>query len=137
MTDSLGILSPSPPVIVDAMDDFLYNTCVRYFKSLSNFGYRNYGDVKKLLFLIFINELVNTTSLVIPEEDYDQIEKALYCVFGTSCLIPYPNYCSGFMNLHLGDIAELSARVAKTEDDIAELETQLDETNFVIEGDPL
>ena len=119
------------------MDDLLYNACKRYFDSLFHFGYRNYDDVKKLLFYIFIEELVNTTSIVISEDDYKAIEKALYCIYGTSCLIPYPNYCTNAMTAHLGDIAELSARVAKTEEDIAGLETQLDETNFVIEGDPL
>ena len=98
------------------MDDLLYESCLRYFTSLANYGFRSEKDVKKLLFYVYIQELVNTTSIVIPEEDYKHLENALYCMYGTTCLIPYPNYCERPMYAHLGDIAELSARVAKVED---------------------
>ena len=132
------------------MDDLLYNACVRYFTSLGNYGYRNEKEVKKLLFYVFIQELVNTTSIVISEEDYKDIENALYCMYGTTCLIPYPDYCNNPMYSHLGDIAELSVRVSKTEDELAILESQnldarlttvegkvqvLDDLDLVLEGD--
>ena len=117
------------------MDDLLYNACVRYFTSLSNYGYQNETEVKKLLFYVFIQELVNTTSIVISEKDYKDLENALYCIYGTSCLIPYPDYCSNPMYSHLGDIAELSARVSKTEDELAVLESQnLDSRLTTVEG---
>ena len=98
------------------MDDLLYNACIRYFTSLADYGYRNEEDVKKLLFYVYIQELVNTTSLAIPEADYKSLENALYCLYGTTCLIPYPDYCERPMYAHLGDIAELSARMAKVEE---------------------
>ena len=106
------------------MDDLLYDACVRYFTALSHFGYRSYKDVNKLLFYIFVDELVNNPSIVISEDDYKTIESALYCIYGTSCLIPYPNYCEKSMKLHLGDIAELSQRIAEAESAIEELQNQ-------------
>ena len=132
------------------MDNLLYNACVKYFTTLGNYGYKNYVEVKKLLFFIFIQELVNTTSIVISEEDYKYLERALYCIYGTTCLIPYPNYCNNFKHVHLGDIAELSARVSKTEEELATLENQnldgrlttveekvetLENLDVIIEGD--
>lgn len=98
------------------MDDLLYESCLRYFTSLANYGFKSEKDVKKLLFYVFIQELVNTTSIVISEEDYKHIENALYCMYGTTCLIPYPNYCERPMYAHLGDIAELSARMERAEE---------------------
>lgn len=111
---------PLNPVV--AMDDLLYNSCVRYFTSLSNYGFRNEEEVKKLLFYVFIQELVNTTSIEISEEDYKHLENALYCMYGTTCLIPYPDYCERPMYAHLGDIAELTARVFKVEAATKEIE---------------
>ena len=98
------------------MDELLYNACLRYFTSIANVGSRNDEDVKKLLFYVYIQELVNTTSIVISEEDYRHIEGALYSIYGTTCLIPYPNYCEESMFAHLGNTAELSARMAKVEE---------------------
>lgn len=98
------------------MDDLLYNSCLKYFTSLANFGFKSELDVKKLLFYVFTQELVSTTSIAIPEDDYKHLEGALYSMYGTTCLIPYPDYCERPMYAHLGDIAELSARMAKVED---------------------
>jgi len=108
------------------MDDLLYNSCLRYFTSLADFGFKNEMDVKKLLFYVYIQELVNTTSVVISKEDYKHIESALYNLYGTTCLIPYPDYCKDPMSAHLGDIAELSARVTKVEEANAQQDGRLD-----------
>ena len=134
------------------MDDVLYESCLRYFTSLSNYGYRNDEEVKKLLFYVFIQELVNTTSIVISEEDYKHLENALYCIYGTTCLIPYPKYCKNPMYLHLGDIAELSRRVDEVEQEVEEIKDAsspdsqlgilrrveaLENQDYILEGDPL
>lgn len=108
------------------MDDLLYNSCLRYFTSLANYGFKSDEDVKKLLFYVFIQELVNTTSIVISEEDYKCLENALYSLYGTTCLIPYPDYCERPMYAHLGDIAELSARMAKAEEINVQQNNRLD-----------
>ena len=107
------------------MDDLLYNSCLKYFTSLANFGFRNDEDVKKLLFYVFIQELVNTTSLSIPEADYKHLEGALYSMYGTTCLMPYPDYCTDNMTGHFGDVAELSARMAKLEESDATQDSRL------------
>ena len=127
---------PQIPVVV--MDDLLYNSCLRYFTSLTDYGYRNEEDVKKLLFYVFIQELVNTTSIVISEENYKHLENALYCLYGTTCLIPYPDYCERPMYAHLGDIAELSARLAKVEEVNADQYEKLNaiETTNVVKDEP-
>jgi len=118
------------------MDDALYEACLRYFTSLANFGYRSETDVKKLLFYVFIQELVNTTSIVIPKEDYKHLENALYSLYGTTCLMPYPDYCENPMTAHLGDIVELSYRVERLEEDVDNINNTMvvkPETNQTIE----
>jgi hypothetical protein len=77
------------------MDDLLYESCLRYFTSLANFGYKNDEDVKKLLFYVYIQELVNEPSLetCITDEDLRSMEQALSQLYGTTCLMPYPNHC--------------------------------------------
>lgn len=119
------------------MDNQLYESTLRYFTTLSNYGYKCTTDVKKLILFAFIQELVTTTSISINEEDYRHLERALYCLYGTSCLIPFPNYCenlrtrvveaatiepdsSTFLvpNGYLGDIAELASRMSTAEDAI-------------------
>jgi hypothetical protein len=60
---------------------------------------------------------------IITEDDYREIEKALYKIFGTSCLVPFPNYCNNTdMNkLHLGDISELAYRIDYNKQAIEEI----------------
>ena len=81
---------------------------------------------------------MNTTSIVISEENYKHLENALYCLYGTTCLIPYPDYCERPMYAHLGDIAELSARMAKVEEVNADQYEKLNaiETTNVVKDEP-
>ena len=107
------------------MDEILYNSLLKYFNTLSSVGYVSYKDVDKLLLLTIIQEFIyNDFRGFISEDDYREIEEFLYKIFGTSCLIPYPNYCNDYtMNkLHLGDISELSHRVSVNEDNIKEIQ---------------
>lgn len=107
------------------MDEVLYNSLLKYFDTLSSTGYVSYEDVDKLLLLVIIQEFVyNDFRGFITEDDYREIEKFLYKIFGTSCLVPYPNYCNDYtMNkLHLGDISELSHRVDVNESNIKEIQ---------------
>lgn len=66
----------------------------RYYNTLSNTGYKSYKEVNKLILLIFIEELLqdNILSLYISDKDYNIINSALSCLYGTSCLIPYPEF---------------------------------------------
>lgn len=85
------------------MDKVLYESLSRYFNILSKLGYMNYTDVNKLLILIFIYDLLESDcNSFITEDEYRVIDNALYCLYGSTCLIPYPEYiadtsisCSG------------------------------------------
>ena len=98
------------------MDEFIYNSLLHYFSALCKTGYYKQGDVNKLIVLIYLNTLLTEDFRgYVSEEDYATIEKALNCLYGTSCLIPYPEY-KKMGNLKLGDLTELAQRVKTLED---------------------
>lgn len=64
-----------------------------YFKTLSVLGYIKTSEVKKLLVFLFISELLDGKYKEnITEEDYKILIKCIYCIYGSSCLFPYPNH---------------------------------------------
>lgn len=85
------------------MDKVLNESLTRYFSILSKLGYMSYSNVDKLLVLIFIDDLLRSDcKSFITEDEYRVIDNALYCLYGSTCLIPYPEYivdtrisCSG------------------------------------------
>ena len=98
------------------MDNIIYNAIVKYYTALSKVGYYKYGDVFKLLVLCFIRDFVyHDYRGVLSRADYHIIERALNCLFGSSCLIPYPDYLK-MSKLHLGEMTELAQRVKTIED---------------------
>lgn len=93
------------------MEKILSETLQTYFKTLENFGYLNYKKVDKILTLIAIHEFTQYDFYgYLKQDDYHEINKLLYCLFGTECLIPYPNFCiNPDMNkLRLGSLSELA-----------------------------
>ena len=109
-------LESIPLILVGVMGEFVYNAISQYYTALEKLGYYRYGDVYSLLMLCFINDFVYSDYRgVLSKEDYRIIEKALSCLFGSSCLIPYPDYLK-MGKLHLGEITELSHRVQAIED---------------------
>lgn len=98
------------------MDEMIYNALSQYFAVLKKTGYYKYADVMKLLVLIFYNEFVFSDFRgKLSKADYQLIERALNCLYGTSCLIPYPDYLK-MGKLHLGEISEMAQRVKTMED---------------------
>ena len=78
---------------MDGLDNLVYTGVSNYFKALSTFGYKSYTEVDKLLVLLFIDGLLRgPLSLYIDECDYKTITNVLYCLFGSTCLIPYPEF---------------------------------------------
>lgn len=85
------------------MDKLLQESLTRYFNILSKLGYHKYEDVYKLIFLLFITDFLKSECKeFITKKDYDDIDEILYCLFGTTCLIPFPDFireadisCSG------------------------------------------
>lgn len=62
-----------------------------YFNALKQFGYKKQEDVNKLLAFIYIEEmLTGDMRNFIKEDDFRVIEQALSCLYGSTCLIPYP-----------------------------------------------
>ena len=78
------------------MDDILNESLTRYFNTLSKLGYLSYSEVDKLLVLIFIYDLLKSDwKFFITEEEHKIIDNALYCLYGSTCLIPYPSLVAG------------------------------------------
>ena len=98
------------------MDNIVYNAITQYYTALSKLGYYRYGDVFSLLVLCFFRDFVyHDYRGLLSKSDYSIIEKALNCLFGTNCLIPYPDYLK-MGKLHLGQMTELAHRVKVIED---------------------
>ena len=79
---------------------------------------------------------------LLSKNDYCLIENALNCIYGTSCLIPYPDYVK-MGRLHLGEMTEMAQRLKNLEDtDVVKLIHNLEgsddiasDVSVVIEGD--
>lgn len=75
------------------MDNLVNTSLEKYFNSLSKLGYIGYKEVDKLIVLIFIYELLDSEcKSFITEDEYTTISKALYCLYGSTCLLSYPEY---------------------------------------------
>ena len=99
------------------MDEFVYTSIGRYFHTLQNFGYLSYKNVKSLLVLIFFyNMIYHDYRGLIRKKDYGIIERALNCLYGTTCLIPYPDYLK-MGKLKLGEMTEMAQRIKNIEEE--------------------
>lgn len=108
------------------MDKVLYDSLYRYFTTLTSIGSVSYNSVNKLLVLIFYKHFIYEDYRGnISKEDYNIIEQALNCLFGSTCLISYPNYLE-MGKLHLGDVTEMVHRITGIEDNITSVKERLD-----------
>ena len=97
------------------MDEILYNSLSSYFHALEYKGYMSYPQMQKLLVLIFYRDFVyNDYRGLISKDDYLMIERALDCLYGSTCLIPYPDYLK-MGKLHIGEMTEMANRVKNLE----------------------
>jgi hypothetical protein len=98
------------------MDNIVLNAIVKYYKTLCKLGYMSYKEVYKLLVLSFYRDFtLKDYRGILSSKDYQEIDRALNCLYGTSCLIPYPNYLNAG-RLYLGEISELAQRIQTLED---------------------
>ncbi len=66
---------------------------IRYFTTLSQFGFKQYTDVERIMILFFIEEmLTHEFADFITEKDYRDIVNALYCLYGSTCMIEFPSF---------------------------------------------
>lgn len=99
------------------MDSIIYNAITGYYNVLSKLGYFRYEDVFRILVLCFFRDFVyNDFRGLLSREDYLEIEQALNCLYGTNCLIPYPDYLK-MSKLHLGETTELASRLKALENE--------------------
>ena len=109
---------------VEIIND-VFNSVGTYFNALTQFGYKKQGDVDKLLVYSFIEEmLTGEMRFFVTEADYRLIEQALSCLYGSSCLIPYPQYANDdYLFGHIEGGGLISPRITEdsnirfTEDD--------------------
>lgn len=98
------------------MDEILYNALTKYYHALELKGYMANSHAVKLLILIFFRDFIfHDYRGIITKEDYHLIEKALDCIYGSTCLIPYPDYLK-MGKLYLGEMTEMAQRVKTLED---------------------
>lgn len=98
------------------MGEMIYDALDRYFHALELKGYMPYKDMQRLLILVFYKDFVfHDYRARISEDDYRMIERALDCLYGSTCLIPYPDYLK-MGKLYLGEITEMAHRVKALED---------------------
>ena len=97
------------------MDEILLSTLTDYYKVLQRRGFFSYSGTMKILVLCFFRDFVFCDYRgILSKEDYHNIEKALNCLFGSNCLIPYPDYLK-MGKLHLGEMTELAQRIKNVE----------------------
>lgn len=77
---------------MEEVTDLSYESIVRYFTALQQFGYKSYEDVYKLVALIGLEEMLDICAEFITEKDLKQIMSAISCLSGTTCLIDFPAY---------------------------------------------
>ena len=118
------------------MDEMVYDSLSHYYAVLQKIGYYKYADLQKLLVLIFYKDYIfNDYRGLLSMDDYRLIEKALDCLYGSTCLIPYPDYLK-MGKLHLGEITEVAQRVKTMEDtNVLKLIHDLDSAEGTIDSD--
>ena len=101
---------------MDVMDEIIYNAFGSYYNVLEKLGYISYPQSQKLLLLCFYRDFVfHDYRGLLNKEDYYLIERALDCLWGSTCLIPYPDYLK-MGKLHIGEMTEMAQRVKNLED---------------------
>jgi len=115
------------------MEEYVYNALAHYFTALRKTGHYGQSDVRKLVVLLFWHWLIDHDYRgYVREEDYKAIDRALYCLYGTSCLLPYPDYLK-MGKLKLGDFTELLARTRASERSAELLQQQIYDNDALIE----
>ena len=118
------------------MDEMVYDSLSHYYSVLQKTGYYKYDDLQKLLVLIFYKDYIfNDYRGLLSMDDYRLVERALDCLYGSTCLIPYPDYLK-MGKLHLGEITEVAQRVKTMEDtNVLKLIHDLDSAEGTIDSD--
>lgn len=74
------------------MDNQIFNSLDQYFKTLSNYGYMSYDHTYDMMLMIIIQDIITKFACIITQEDYQMMSSLLESKYGTSCLMPYPEF---------------------------------------------
>lgn len=112
------------------MGDILLEALTKYYHALEVKGYMPKVHSEKLLVMAFYWDFMyNDYRALLSKKDYCLIERALDCIYGTSCLIPYPDYLK-MGKLHLGEMTEMAQRVKTLEEtEVVKVIHDLDSVN--------
>lgn len=112
------------------MGDILFEALSKYYHALEIKGYMSKAHSEKLLVMAFYWDFMyNDYRALLSKKDYCLIERALDCIYGTSCLIPYPDYLK-MGKLHLGEMTEMAQRVKTLEEtEVVKVIHDLDSVN--------
>lgn len=112
------------------MGDILLEALTKYYHALEVKGYMSRTHNEKLLVMVFYWDFMyNDYRALLSKKDYCLIERALDCIYGTSCLIPYPDYLK-VGKLHLGEMTEMAQRVKTLEEtEVVKVIHDLDSVN--------
>lgn len=95
----------------------------RYFRLLSSTGYLNYSSVYDILFLIAVEEFTSHDyDGYLDDSDYRSIQNAIYKIFGTHCIIPFPKHCCCMDSLHLSDVSYMRRDIEDLKDRMSDVE---------------
>jgi hypothetical protein len=106
------------------MVNHLYDSINKYFNRVTNVGYVSQPNVEKMLLFVAIQELLeNDFRAYVSEKDYGEIENALYCLYGTTCLIPFPDYYTNKNKrvMYTGSMSENAHRIEILEKEVEEI----------------
>lgn len=120
------------------MGDILLEALTKYYHALEVKGYMSKVHSEKLLVMAFYWDFMyNDYRALLSKKDYCLIERALDCIYGTSCLIPYPDYLK-MGKLHLGEMTEMAQRVKTLEEtEVVKVIHDLDSVNSDPQSDVL
>ena len=112
------------------MGDILYEALTKYYHVLEVKGYMSKAHSAKLLIMAFYWDFIyNDYRALLSKREYCLIERALDCIYGTSCLIPYPDYLK-MGKLHLGEMTEMAQRIKTLEEtEVVKVIHDLDSVN--------
>lgn len=81
---------------MQTLNDELLKSLGTYFSALSRLGYVSYSEVDKLIAALFMSEILDGLfDVLISEEDFRSITNAINCLYGCSCILPYPDMNRG------------------------------------------
>lgn len=118
------------------MGDILYEALTKYYHVLEVKGYMSKAHSAKLLIMAFYWDFIyNDYRALLSKREYCLIERALDCIYGTSCLIPYPDYLK-MGKLHLGEMTEMAQRIKTLEEtEVVKVIHDLDSVNGESQSD--